>query len=281
MLRRRLVAEAEQIKFVMKTVARIPMIGPFRDETGRFSEPEFCKRSGFTLIELLVVIGIIGVLAGLLLPALSRAKERGRTVQCLNHEKQMGIATTLYVDDNEQYPPGRQAGVTQWDLGLGGYLGGKNDPLTPEARTAMFMCPSVSTKNSGTRLNYSANPTVFREITPGVVPASPGSVSRPADTILVADGIQYAADGSSHALLWAVLGSSGSPVYWNNGNPANAESPIPVGPNRDGVFATADPAGSHFRYRHGGDAANALFADGHAERVRKGQVRDRNLYINY
>src|SRR5438874_1252082 len=74
----------------------------------------------FTLIELLVVIGIIGVLAGLILPALARAREHGRFAECLNQEKQMGLATLLYVQDNETYPPGRQAGVTQWDLCIGG-----------------------------------------------------------------------------------------------------------------------------------------------------------------
>src|SRR3954469_21268913 len=93
-------------------------------------------KHAFTLIELLVVIGIIGILAGLLLPALARAREQGRVTECLNQQKQMGIATALYVEDNEgTYPLGRQAGVTQWDLCLGGYLGGKNDPLTPDART--------------------------------------------------------------------------------------------------------------------------------------------------
>lgn len=247
------------------------------------AKPHACHRieGAFTLIELLVVIGVIGILAGLLLPVLSRAKERGRAAQCLNNLKQFGVATALYADDHEYYPPGRRAGVTQWDLCLGTYAGGKENPLSPDARTALFMCPSVRTPNNGTRLNYSANPNVFKEITPAVPQAKPESVSRQADTILVADSIQYAADGSSHALLWGVLGSGGSPVYWNNGSPANSDSPIPVGADRDQVLATADPAGSNFRYRHAGEATQALFADSHAEHIRKGKVRDRNLYTNY
>jgi prepilin-type N-terminal cleavage/methylation domain-containing protein len=69
-----------------------------------YAEKKNMKR-GFTLIELLVVIAIIAILAALLLPVLSRAKERARRIQCLNHMQQIGYAMHLYASENRDLLP--------------------------------------------------------------------------------------------------------------------------------------------------------------------------------
>ena len=91
------------------------------------------RRIGFTLVELLVVIGIIAVLVGILLPALNKARESARQVNCLSNMKQIATATLMFANEHKGWMPGNGSSVTRIDPSSGAVVSGTaaNDFKSP------------------------------------------------------------------------------------------------------------------------------------------------------
>lgn len=189
----------------------------------------------FTLIELLVVVAIIAILAGMLMPAISGAREKGRSIGCMNNLRSLGLAFMIYANENEEtmiaavyddetdwgkhmmihrssFPPGLYASSYSW-----GEISGVISYIPADGRDA-FTCPTAWAKKMP--INYGGGGAHHYAINQYLPNLTQGHALPKLSKITKPESLLYLADSSgNYGCLWG--GSEPANIHFRHSGRAN------------------------------------------------------------
>ena len=220
----------------------------------------------FTLVELLVVISIIGLLAGLAVPAINGGLKSAKAGACLSNLHQIGVATMAYSAENSFKLPDAGAGSPEWATTLASFVS-----TDTKSKKSIFVCPGCEKPvQEGTGTTVAVTYGMHGGLMPkGGTASNISSVVRATEVILAADMCQ---DPGNKGWSPYCIENPSIVTSQSGGRSGSINLTTPIATSTD-----ADVGNNPWmRYRHSGKV-NVVMCDGHAEAIKKGAVLNKHV----